>query len=80
MIIFPASTVTYSNVFQLYANLTYVVSVSNRAYVPSRKYVTHPYLFGKRIQRDSTQIYTVLQLNLVKLSLQKRITIYQNYK
>lgn len=41
MIIFPASTVTYSNVFQLYANLTYVVSVSNRAYVPSRKYVTH---------------------------------------
>lgn len=45
--------IMYTNKFQLYANSTYVVSVSNQTYVSSQKYVTDSYIFNKRIQQDS---------------------------
>lgn len=74
---FSVSVIMYANKFQLYANSTYVVSVSNHTYVSSQKYVTDSYIFNKRIQKDSINCtYVVLPFNLVQLSLQKGIVIY----
>lgn len=54
-----------TNNFQLYANLTYVVSVSNHTYVFSQKYVTDSYIFNKRIQQDSINCRFTWFCNLI---------------
>lgn len=72
--------ISYANVVQLYADSTYVVSVSNCAYVSSWK--CHAFLsFQQNNPKvfNALQIYVILQLNLVKISLQKRLITCKDY-